>query len=204
MDTSTKVVLVRHAQTEMITKKLIHGHSDSPLSQKGIRDAKKTADHFRGQPFDAFYSSSIGRAMRTAEIIGNAINMTPVPTDGFKERYYGWLEGKSTSLFEPDLSGPKIMRPFIRFALNISGESPEYLIDRVIKTFDGITTKHKGQRILMVIHWGILSVLTQYLQGKDLTGCCEIGPWISCGISEFHQKENSWQPIYMDKGDHLI
>jgi len=203
MNKSTKIILVRHAQTEMITKSRIHGHSDSPLSQKGIQDAKKTAEHFRGQSIDALYSSSIGRAMRTAEIIGNVINVTPVPTDGYKERYYGWLENKSSFYFSPDLAGPMFLRPFVKFALKKSGESPDQFIDRVINSFDDITSKHKGHRVLMVVHWGVLSILTQYLQGKDLAGCCEIGPWISCGISEFHSKENKWQPIYIDNGSHL-
>jgi len=204
MNKPTQVVLVRHAQTEMITENRIHGHSDSPLSQNGIRDANKTANHLRAQSFGAFYSSSIGRAMCTAEIIGNALNMAPVPIDGLKERYYGWLEGKPLSLFEPDLSGPKIMHPFIKFALKTSGESAEFFIDRVIRTFDHITTKHKGQRILIVIHWGILSVLSQYLQGKDLAFWREIGPWTSCGISEFPQKENVWKSVYLDNRGHLL
>ena len=204
MNKQTQVVLVRHAQTEMITENRIHGHTDSPLSQKGTLDANKTACHLRAQSFDALYSSSIGRAMRTAEIIGDVLNMAPVPTDGLKERYYGWLEGKPLSLFEPDLSGPKIMHPFIKFALKTSGESAEIFIDRVINTFDCITTKHRGQRILIVLHWGILSVLTQYLQGKNLAVWREVGPWTSCGISEFHQKENIWQPIYLDDSNHLL
>jgi len=204
MTLSTQVILVRHAQTEMITKNRIHGHSDSPLSQKGVRDANKTADRLRGQSFGAFYSSPIGRAMHTAEIIGNVINRVPVPNDGLKERYYGWLEGKPLSLFEPDLSGPKIMHPFINIALKASGESAKFFVDRVISTFDDITTRHKKQRILFVIHWGLLSILTQYLQGKDLSVWREIGPWTSCGISEFHQKENTWQPIYLNNSSHLL
>ena len=204
MKKSTQVVLVRHAQTEMIIENRIHGHTDSPLSQKGIRDANKTADHLREQSFDILYSSSIGRAIRTAEIIGNAINMAPVPVDGLKERYYGWLEGKPLSLFEPDLSGPKIMHPFIKFALKTSGESAEIFINRVIRTFDHLAAKHKGRRLLIVIHWGILSILTQYLQGKDLAVWREIGPWTSCGISEFHKKDNIWQTIYLDDSSHLL
>jgi probable phosphoglycerate mutase len=204
MKKSTQVVLVRHAQTEMIIENRIHGHTDSPLSQKGIRDANKTADHLREQSFDMLYSSSIGRAIRTAEIIGNAINMAPVPVDGLKERYYGWLEGKPLSLFEPDLSGPKVMHPFIKFALNMSGESAEIFINRVIRTFDHLAAKHKGRRLLIVIHWGILSILTQYLQGKDLAVWREIGPWTSCGISEFHKKDNIWQTIYLDDSSHLL
>jgi probable phosphoglycerate mutase len=188
----------------MIIENRIHGHTDSPLSQKGIRDANKTADHLRAQSFDMLYSSSIGRAIRTAEIIGNAINMAAVPVDGLKERYYGWLEGKPLSLFEPDLTGPKIMHPFIKFALKTSGESAEIFIDRVIRTFDHLAAKHKGRRLLIVIHWGILSILTQYLQGKDLAFWREIGPWTSCGISEFHKKDNIWQTIYLNDSNHLL
>jgi 2,3-bisphosphoglycerate-dependent phosphoglycerate mutase len=204
MQSTTRVVLVRHAQTEMITKNRIHGHSDSPLTDKGIHDAQKTAAYLSGQHFDAFYSSSIGRAMHTAAIIGNAINMQPEPTDGLKERYYGWLEGKPLSLFEPDLSGPKIMHPIIEFALHASGESSKDFINRVIIDFKRITEKHTGQRILIMLHWGILSILTQYLQGKDLSIWREIGPWTSCGISEYQQNKTNWHPLYLDKSDHLI
>ena len=142
--------------------------------------------------------------MHTASIIGDAINMQPVPSNGLKERFYGWLEGKPLSLFEPDLSGPKIMHPIINFALNTSGESSQDFIERVITDFERITTKHAGQRILIVLHWGILSILTQYLQGKDLSIWRGIGPWTSCGISEYQQNTVNWHPLYLDKRSHLI
>ena len=204
MGSSTQVVFVRHAQTESITKNRIHGHTDSPLTQKGIRDAQRTADHLSSQSFDAFYSSSLGRAMHTSEIIGNAINKAPIPVDGLKERYYGWLEEKPLTLFEPDLSGPFFMRPIIQFALKVSGESGDSFVARVTNIFDQITMKHKGQRILIVLHWGILSILAQHLQGKDLSIWRGIGPWTSCGISEFHQDGRTWQPMYLNESGHLL
>lgn len=201
---STELILVRHGQTQTITRNRIHGQTDSPLSAKGIADAKKTANYFRGQSFDAFYSSSLGRAMQTAGIIGEAIEMTPMPEDGFMERYYGWLEGKSIALFEPDLSGPKITLPLVKFALKMSGELGNDFVKRVINTFNKIVAKHKGQRILIVLHWGILSVLTQYLQQKDLSIWRSIGPWTACGISEYHHINNKWHPIYQDEHSHLL
>ena len=205
MQETTQVVLVRHAETQTITSQRIHGQTDGPLSEKGIQDAQKTAEYFRGHTFDAFYSSPLGRAMTTARIIGSTINMEPVPVDGLKERYYGWREGRSLKWFEPDLSGPKITLPLVKFALWASGESSDDFINRAIHTFDIIAKKHRGERVLIVLHWGILSILNQYLQEKDVSAWREIGPWIACGISEFHHNNNgTWKPIRFDNGHHLL
>ena len=166
MAKSTEIVLVRHAETTMITDNRIHGQLDAPLTENGIAAAMKTAEKFCGQKFDAFYASSLGCAMRTAEIIGKAIGMQPVPVDGLRERNYGWLEGKSLALFEPDLTGPACMYPFIKLALHVSGESDEEFPRRVVKSAEEIIRRHSGQRVLLVIHWGILSILTRYFRGE--------------------------------------
>ena len=204
MAPSTQVVFVRHAQTESIINNRIHGQTDAPLTQKGIRDAHKTADFLRNQSFGAFYSSPLGRAICTSEIIGSALKMDPEPMDGLMERYYGWLEGKPLKFFEPDLSGPFFMRPIIQLALKVSGESGESFVSRVINTFNQIAAKHKGERVLIVLHWGNLSILAQHLQGRDLSIWRGIGPWTSCGISEFHQNGGAWKLVHLNQSDHLI
>jgi broad specificity phosphatase PhoE len=96
------------------------------------------------------------------------------------------------------------MHPIIELALKMTRESSQNFLDRVITTFESIVAKHEGQRILFVLHWGILSVLTQYLQGKDLAVWREIGPWTSCGISEYQQNKNHWHPLYLDRSSHII
>lgn len=163
MANPTEVVLVRHAETTMITQNRIHGHSDAPLSAAGIEAARKTAEYLRGQVFDAFYCSSLGRARRTAEIIGEAIGLQAIPVDGLREQYYGWLEGKPMPWFEPDLSGPSFMHPYIKFALRVSGEKVDKFSQRVVTAFDEIVSNHSGKRILMVIHWGTLSIISNHL-----------------------------------------
>jgi len=203
MTISTEIVLVRHAETTMISDNRIHGQIDAPLTEHGIAAAIKTAEYFRGQKFDAFYASSLGRAMKTAEIIGDAINMQPVPVDGLRERNYGWLEGKPLAFFEPDLTGPAIMHPIIKFALCASGEGDQEFPRRVIKSFDEIYQRHLAQRVLLVIHWGILSILTRYFRNEDMNGWQSVGPWTACGISEFHKNGSGWRIIRLDDNSHL-
>lgn len=203
MKKKTELLLVRHAETTMIAEKKIHGHFDGPLSTNGLRDSQKTAEHFHGQQFDAFYSSSLGRAMRTAEIIGESINQKPVPVDNIRERYYGHLEGKSLDLFEPDGSGPWFMRPYVNLALWLTGESEKHFISRVVKAIDKIIDEHQGERILVVTHWGILGILSQYFQGKDINQWRMIGPWTACAVSEFHSNGKNWNTIRLDDGSYL-
>lgn len=204
MGKTTQLILVRHAETTMITGKRIHGHLDAPLSKQGLRDTRKTAEILRGEHFDSFYCSSLGRALRTAEIIGEAIGKTPTALDNLRERYYGHLEGKSLDLFEPDGSGPWYMRPYVDLALWLTGEREKPFIQRVMGAIQEIAAKHQGQRVLLVVHWGILGILSQYFQGKDVNQWRLIGPWIACGISEVHSNGSGWKVIRVDDGSHLV
>ena len=203
MAKNTELFLVRHAETTMISENRIHGHSDGPLSESGLHDSQKAAEYFRGQYFDVFYASSLGRAMHTAKIIGEAIQQKPVPVDDLRERYYGHLEGKSLSLFEPDGSGPWFTRPYVKLALWLTGEHEQHFIERVIKGIEKIINDHQGQRILIVTHWGVLGILNQYLLGRDVNAWRQIGPWTACGVSEFHSNGKGWKAIRLDDGHYL-
>lgn len=203
MANSTEIVLVRHAETIMITKARIHGHYDAPLTESGIRAAQKTALALANESFDAFYSSSLGRAMHTAEIIGQSIGMSAQPVDGLRERYYGWLEGKPLAMFEPDLTGPAFMHPIIKFALHFSGEREDEFPKRVIRSFEEIVSNHRGERVLIVIHWGILSILTRYFKGESMEGWQCVGPWTACGISEARLNGRGWEIVRLDQHYHL-
>lgn len=204
MEKTTQLVLIRHGETTMIADNRIHGHLDAPLSESGVRDARKTAEYFRGQRFDALYASSLGRAMSTASIIGEAIQLQPIPVDGLRERYYGLLEGKPMNLFEPDGSGPWYLRPYVYLALGLTGESEQHVARRAVRSIEELLSKHQGERIMAVVHWGMLGVLSQYFQGKDIYAWRTIGPWTACGISEFHAIDGRWRVVRLNDGKHLM
>jgi probable phosphoglycerate mutase len=204
MEKTTQLTLVRHAETTMISENRIHGHLDAPLSAAGLAATHKTAEYFRGQHFDTLYASSLGRAMRTAEIIGEAVQLDPIPVDSLRERYYGRLEGKSLDLFEPDGSGPWYYRPYVNLALWFTGEHEKDFVARVIAGIEEIIQRHPNQRTLVVVHWGILGILSQYFQGLDVDEWRVIGPWTACGISEFALKDGRWQVVRMNDGSHLV
>lgn len=187
----------------MIADNRIHGQLDAPLSESGLKDARKTAAYFRGQQFDALYASSLGRAMATAGIIGEAIHLSPIPVDGLRERNYGLLEGKSMGRFEPDGSGPWYFRPYVYLALGLTGESEKHLAKRAVRSIEELLAKHRGERIMAVVHWGILGVFSQYFRGRDIYEWKTVGPWTACGITEFHFSDGCWQTVRINDGSHL-
>ena len=199
----TELVLIRHAQTESLNQGLIHGQTDSPLSQDGILAARKTASYFRGQVFHGLYASSLGRAMHTAAIIGEAINRQPVGVDGLREQYYGWLEGKPGRWFNPECNGKWILRPLVRLAMKTTAEPEADYFHRVTRSADEIIAAHTGQRIILVVHWGILCILVRYLKQEPLDGCLSPRRWTACGISELHQNSHGWQAVRLNDDSHL-
>lgn len=92
-----RVLLVRHGQTDWNAAGKIQGASDVPLNDKGRRQAGELAAKMlaSGETVGAIYSSPLSRALETAEIIGAALGMQPVPVGELTELSFGDWEGCS-------------------------------------------------------------------------------------------------------------
>ena len=94
--------LVRHGQTELNVQSILQGWHDSPLTARGRQQALATRAAFEacGVAFDHVYSSPLGRARRTAELIageGRSIELV----DDLREWHLGSLEGTSNREMPP-------------------------------------------------------------------------------------------------------
>ena len=198
-----RLFLVRHGLTEMIASHRLHGQLDSPLTGAGIAGARAAADSFRGQPIDVLLSSPMGRALQTAGIIGETIGKEPIAVDGLKERHYGWLEGRSLDIVDSRINKSWLTRQFIRFANRCSGESLDHFCSRIVGTTDEILTRHAGQSVILVVHWGILSIISEYLLKGNVDDWQSAGPWAACGITELYANGRGWQAVRINDDSHL-
>ncbi|TYK31768.1 histidine phosphatase family protein, partial [Bacteroides pyogenes] len=64
-----KLYFVRHGETEWNTQRRFQGRKNSPLTARGEEQAKKIAEQLKEIPFTSLYSSSLGRAKKTAQEI---------------------------------------------------------------------------------------------------------------------------------------
>lgn len=87
--------LVRHGETVHNVARIAQGWQDSELSEHGQMQVEKLAQRLAAYRPDALYSSSLGRALTTAEAIANATGLEVQPLDDLREMNYGNWEGKS-------------------------------------------------------------------------------------------------------------
>lgn len=92
---------VRHGQTMLNHYNKIQGWIDSPLTDKGIADAKRAGQQLKAINFNAAYSSDSGRAIETASYILKAnpenINIISYQYPEFREQCHGYFEGNDAN-----------------------------------------------------------------------------------------------------------
>ena len=93
-----KVVLLRHGESIWNNENLFTGWTDVDLSQKGIEEAKAAGATLkkRGFSFDLVFTSVLKRAIRTAWIVLDEMDLMWIPIQldwRLNERHYGALQG---------------------------------------------------------------------------------------------------------------
>jgi len=91
-----EIYFVRHGQTIFNLMSKMQGWSDTPLTDKGVEDLKKTGEYLKNTHFDALYSSDLKRAMDTAKILEskNEVSKLNLKTSrNFREIFFGSFEG---------------------------------------------------------------------------------------------------------------
>ncbi|KAI8619553.1 histidine phosphatase superfamily [Chytriomyces sp. MP71] len=96
---------VRHGETDYNSQGRIQGHIESSLTERGVLQAQAAADLMRNHRLtpSMIYSSSLQRAMRTAEILRSTSNIPITFYDGLREQNAGDLEGQPRQAIDPDV-----------------------------------------------------------------------------------------------------
>ena len=90
-----QLFLVRHGETLHNVAGIAQGWNDSDLSDKGRRQVRALAERLAQQEPTAIYSSPLGRALSTAQVIAEATGIEIRTLDDLREMNYGSWEGRS-------------------------------------------------------------------------------------------------------------
>ena len=97
----TTLCLIRHGQTDWNKKFLIQGRENNPLNEEGITQAHITANLLLNNDsnWDVIISSPLIRAVQTAEIIKDKLNLKSpiIINNNVIEREFGAAEGLTIS-----------------------------------------------------------------------------------------------------------
>lgn len=87
--------VLRHGETDSNKSKIIIGNADDGLNEKGFAQAATVAEHLTGVPISIIYTSPQRRAVETAKMISDRVNVSVVIRPELSEREYGPYDGMS-------------------------------------------------------------------------------------------------------------
>ncbi len=160
MKPNTTVTIIRHGETEWNGLGRYQGHFDSPLTERGLAQARAAAKVLANENFDAFYSSDLGRAVKTASIIADRLRCRFFTDKRLREQHYGLIQGcalpealeRDPGYFESLKSGNADYIPR-------GGESRRQRHERSVAVLTEIAEKHRGGNVLVVTHGGVVDSL---------------------------------------------
>lgn len=90
-----ELILVRHGQTQWNKEQIFRGSKDIELDRTGRRQAEALGERLKSRRIDAIYSSSLKRAMYTAEAIARLQGLPVMVGPGLVDMCFGEWEGMS-------------------------------------------------------------------------------------------------------------
>jgi len=184
----TRLYLVRHGQSDGNAEGRFGGHSPTPLSDLGVKQAELTARALAKEKIHAIYSSDLHRAVQTAEPLAKILDLPIITTAAFRERKVGVLEGLTFE--ESKAAHPKDYYALINRSIHhviTEGESYRQLLKRATRELHEILRAHQGENIVIFSHTGAICFLTLYLIGA-INRHTRTTPWLvtsNCGINRF-------------------
>lgn len=154
---NTIIYLVRHGETDWNTSGKFQGCTDIALNANGIIQANLLSKRFKDD-FDYIYSSPLKRARATATIIADNKNTQPIIAPGMREINFGKWEGLTTKEISTNYPSEfGIWRKDEKDAPLIGGDgSIKAASIRAQAAVMEIAKNHKGKKIIIVSHGGII------------------------------------------------
>jgi broad specificity phosphatase PhoE len=100
--TPKRLFLARHGESVANQQKLVSGQLDTPLTEKGRRQAQWLCDVLKNEQLSVIYASSLSRAVETARPTSDYHGVEIQQVDNFKERHFGILQGQVADGAETD------------------------------------------------------------------------------------------------------
>ncbi|MEV4625523.1 bifunctional RNase H/acid phosphatase [Micromonospora sp. NPDC049523] len=160
--TATRLLLVRHGETERTAERRYSGRGDVPLSERGLAQARATAARVAGlAPAAAVVvSSPLSRCTATAGIIAEQLGGKPVGVEpDLVECDFGLWEGHTFAEVQARwpgemdawLASPSVAPP--------GGESFRAVTGRVRRAQSALLAAYPGETVVVVSHVSPLKIL---------------------------------------------
>ncbi|MGH8219693.1 MAG: histidine phosphatase family protein [Steroidobacteraceae bacterium] len=161
-----RLIAIRHGETEWNIEGREQGHLDSALTPRGIQQSRAVAERLRRGRFSVLYSSDLGRAMQTAEIISSVTGIRIMRDVRLRERNMGIFEGLTKEEIAQNFPAEYSDYRRIGHGFRIpKGESGQERLERSIRVLNAIAERHPTETIVAVTHGGFLMGFFEHMLG---------------------------------------
>jgi probable phosphoglycerate mutase len=160
-DGATDLLVVRHgesapARSDKPAPK-VDGHSDPALAPEGQEQAEQLADRLAHEQIDAIYVTSLRRTHETAAPLAERLGLQPHVEPDLREVFLGEWEGIAFRKYVAERH-PTAVQMFLeqRWDVIPGAESNDAFAARVGGALKRIVAAHPGQRVVVVVHGGVI------------------------------------------------
>lgn len=153
----TRILVVRHGQSEWNADGRWQGQENPPLTELGQRQAVHASQAVGA--VDAIYASPLERAAMTAHLIAEMIGVGPVVSlPGLMERHAGEWQGLTRDQIAVAFPG------YLEEGLRPPGWEDDDLVERrVMDALDTIAEQQPAGHVLAVAHAGVIFAIERAL-----------------------------------------
>ncbi|HGY1464369.1 TPA: adenosylcobalamin/alpha-ribazole phosphatase [Klebsiella aerogenes] len=159
-----KLWLVRHGETQANVDGLYSGHAPTPLTERGIQQARSLGDYLRAVPFELVMCSELERTQHTADLLlaGRPIPRQVIPS--LNEMFFGdWEMRHHRDLQQDDPQNYAAWCKDWQHAAPTNGESFQAFAQRIAAFTATLGQYQQRDNLLIVGHQGALSLLIALL-----------------------------------------
>lgn len=160
----TRIILVRHGETDWNVERRIQGSTDIPLNSNGEAQAQRLSMRLSPIHLDAIYTSDYIRAERTARIVHECHRDAPLLVrPELRERNWGNLEGLKWEEIQRD--HPEVVEGVTSGAPDFApagGESKAQVNGRAVGLMREIAAQRPDETVLVVTHGGVAVIILKH------------------------------------------
>lgn len=201
----TKLLLVRHGQSEANDMGVFAGNYDVELTELGHKQAQCTAKYISDNyKVDKVYASDLKRAYKTAEYIAETVGKDVVANKKFREISAGQWEGvKFEIILEKYSEDWEMWRTNLGNAKCTGGESVKELMERVCAELEKVAKENDGKTIVIGTHATPVRAIQCMFGGYTLDEMKDI-PWVSnASVTELDYADDKFVLVNAGQDEHL-
>lgn len=200
----TKIYLIRAAEAEGELYRIAEGHYDSPLTERGLRQAQALGRRFAALPFDGVYASDLYSACATAGVLARPRGLTTVRRDGLREVGLGVWEGISWGNLAYE--EPRQFRNFqsaLPYWRVEDAETAEQVQERMESSLRKIAKEHPNKTLAVISHGFSIRLLLSKLLDIPLKEAHTVPVCENTAVSVIEADADALRLVSWNDADHL-